>query len=144
MCQFLSAVVTKDEIYTSDVSDSHEDILQANNLKDDPTVIVRVEYTSDTKHDVDSYALSIDQDEIPDWFTEKRQEQVTRALKRIVKRMVLTTGNYRMLLGGKWVLAGDVQVDDVKSACIVSMSGSSSIGSMYDSSRIVTDNRVKK
>ena len=135
MCQFLSAVVTaKCDVFTSDVSDSHEDIIEANNL--DESKIVRVEYTSDTLADITTYKLKIDQDEIPDWWNDGIRDKAERRLCNMARRMILTTGEYNMLLGGKWVLGGDVKVKTIKSALIIEMRGSSRVGTMLGSSRV--------
>jgi hypothetical protein len=137
MCVFLSAIVTIDNIITSDVSDSHELLLQSANLPDDPGKIVRVEFKSASNEptNLESYKLHIDQDEIPDWF-ESRKETVERSLHQQVKRMLLNTGKIQCLLGGKWILCGDVKIEKVVSSYIVSMYDSSQVNKMYGSSQV--------
>ncbi len=111
MCEFLSGVVTKDgTIWTSPVNDAHEDIIAANSINElfaSKVNIVRVEYTSKTLADIDTYALKIDQDEIPDWFDDAMRERIADTMRGMVSRMIIKDGTHACLLGGKWVIAGD-------------------------------------
>ena len=111
MCKFLSGVVLPNgDILTSPVNDSHEDIIAANNISESiagKINIVRVEYTSDTLADIDTYRLNIDQDIIPDWFDDAMRERVADTMRGMVSRMIIKDGTHACLLGGKWIITGE-------------------------------------
>ncbi len=111
MCKFLSGVVLPNgDILTSTVNDSHEDIIAANNISESiagKINIVRVEYTSETLPDIDTYQLNIDQDIIPDWFDEPMRERVADTMRGMVSRMIIKDGVHACLLGGKWIITGE-------------------------------------
>jgi hypothetical protein len=73
MCQFASFVLTKDRVFYSDKSDSHESIIRENGLHVDGTHgpnILRVELTPPTNGDLADFSkwqYRIDQDITPDW-----------------------------------------------------------------------------
>jgi hypothetical protein len=104
MCQFLSAVVTRQgKVLTEQTSDSHEDIIALHGIKDGTTQnIVRVEYSSVTLSDLDSYKLGVDENITPDWFGEYR-EQVESELREMVRGRIIE-GDVPILTAGKWIL----------------------------------------
>ena len=101
MCQFFSAVITKDKILYDLNSDSHEIIIENNNL-DDTTLkpdFIRVEYIPTDynifNHDVNNWKLKIDQDLIPDWFNKEKTEKevIDLFFNKIVKELFLINNN---------------------------------------------------
>ena len=73
MCQFASFVLTKDRVFYSHKSDSHESIIRENRLHVDGAYgpnILRVELTPPTDGDLGDFSkwqYRIDQDITPDW-----------------------------------------------------------------------------
>ena len=130
MCNFLSAIVTKENLYVHDMLDSHEDIIDFFELRDDPNLICRVEYRPDDSCDlaeIEKYVLRVDQESAPDWW-ESRKEHIESALRGNVKARIVTTKR-KLLTAGAWILK-DAIVDKLVSAKIVAMCGSSEVGAM--------------
>jgi len=94
MCQFFSAIVTKDSILFNKNIDQHEELVRLAKL-DDTTMnpdFVRVEITPIDKdvfnHDPNNWYFIVDQDLIPDWFDKAVAEERTRkALKEVLKEI---------------------------------------------------------
>jgi len=84
MCNPASFVVTKDSVLFSKFSDSHEVILEENNLRDDSLnpAFVRVEITPprrDFSRPFSEWRYITDQDLIPDWYSRGEAEAACRA-----------------------------------------------------------------
>ena len=87
MCNFASFILTEHDVFWSDTSDSHEDIIREHSLVADRTgsvTILRVEIRpSKTKtvdfSDYDSWDYEVDQDVTPLWHDPVVSEQRTRA-----------------------------------------------------------------
>jgi len=142
MCNFASGIILQSgEVIESEYTDQHELIIEANNLKEATTLpghngFIRYEYSGSNPCDIETYVLHIDEESIPVWFSDHTKERVTEEIKVRTGKRILTKGKIPLLLGGKWVLGGDVKVDRIYNAIIISMHGSSSIGDMYESSTI--------
>ena len=84
MCQFASFVLTKNNVFWSRVSDSHEQIITEHGLRDDATriLIVRVEISPPDEDprcsDLAQWSFSIDQDQLPEWAIREDVEHRTR------------------------------------------------------------------
>ncbi len=145
MCRFLSAIAFADgDVYTNDATDSHEHLIAALDLDDSGDIEknkwCRVEYTTEEGKDlvdISRYELRIDQ-ERPAWITDELEERWARKLRQQAKGMILTTGKKKILLGGKWILGGDVRIDRAFNANIRAMYSSSRVGTMHSSSRVGT------
>ena len=142
MCNFASGIILQSgEVIESEYTDQHELIIEANNLKEATTLpghngFIRYEYSGSNPCDIETYVLHIDEESIPVWFSDHTKERVTEEIKVRTGKRILTKGKIPLLLGGKWVLGGDVEVDRIYNAIIISMHGSSSIGDMHGSSSI--------
>ena len=111
MCQFASFVLTKDRVFWSNETDSHESIIEENNLHADGACgpnILRVELTPPIEGDLADFSkwqYRIDQDVTPDWAPRcdaATMDEVERrarvALKqRFLKRIIVPGSLY---LGG--------------------------------------------
>jgi len=78
MCNFFSAIVTKDKVLWDSMIDSHTELLEKLGIKDDSKDpnFVRVElsppdYIEKTFKDLSLWKFKTDQDLIPDWYDEK-------------------------------------------------------------------------
>jgi hypothetical protein len=87
MCRPASFVVTKDRVYWSKASDSHEDIIRENDLKESnirsEIQFVRVEICppdEDFRKPLDQWQFHTDQDLLPDWYVESEEEKRVRAV----------------------------------------------------------------
>jgi len=84
MCIPASFVLTKDHIFFSKISNNHENIIRENNLTVDglrgPN-IVRVEIVptnDDYTLPLEYWIYAVDQNILPDWYDEKRDQQRTK------------------------------------------------------------------
>lgn len=143
MCNFLSGIVLPTgEVITSDYTDSHDDIVDSVGLRDDGRLpgheaFAPVEFTSDTPLDAESYGLSMDDDTArPDWFTDEMWASVDAELHERIRRMIITSGTRKILLGGTWLLGGDVTIERTVGARIITMQDSSQVGEMLGSSQV--------
>ena len=90
MCNPASFVVTKDQVFWSKKSDSHEDIisefeLKEMNVRHEPT-FVRVEISpenGDLRLPIDEWIYKLDQDVRPNWY---EQEVVERRCRVVLKK----------------------------------------------------------
>ena len=141
MCNFSSGIILQSgEVIESEYTDQHELIIEANNLKEAATLpghngFIRYEYSGSNPCDIETYVLHIDEESIPVWFDDHMKERVTEEIKVRTGKRILTKGKIPLLLGGKWVLGGDVKVDRIYNAIIISMHGSS---------KVINDSRIKK
>jgi len=114
MCQFKSFVCTEKRLHVYVGVDSHEDIIETSELKDDPEKIVRVElippdFTLETFKDVDSWKFQVDQDVLPEWFIHEEWEtECKNWMKRnilfddkniITNQVEVYAGNCKKLIG---------------------------------------------
>ena len=147
MCKFFSAVVKPDgTLLWSAVSDSHEDIIEANDMLDDGSAkFCRLEYLPGVDPlNINQYKLNIDQEK-PRWLTDRKLDNVEEKLKALVKSFIIKSGHKRLLLGGRWLLGGTAKIDKIKSAFVHiisdsakvdSISGSAKVGSISDSAKV--------
>jgi hypothetical protein len=144
VCKFLSAIVTRDGSVFCDPehTDSHEDLIASLGLNDidrreSADVVrhfVRVEFTSETLCDPDSYSLVLD-DNRPVWWTDEMESGVAEHLRGLVRRMIVS-GNRDVLLGGCWILVGGANVKEAINSRVVVVYGDGVIGVLYGSSRV--------
>jgi len=100
MCQFFSAIITKDSILFDKNIDQHEELVRLAKL-DDATMnpdFVRVEITPIDKdvfnHNPNNWKFKIDQDLIPDWLDKAVAEERTRkALDEVLKEVCFINYN---------------------------------------------------
>jgi hypothetical protein len=142
MCDFLSAIVFKGGriICQPELTDSHSDLIAANNLRDDNIHIrvwVRVELTP-TEHkylDVDSYSMRLDESSRPDWFDSAAEFDAAEKLRDKIRAMIVTDKR-ALLLGGCWILGEGADIESAKAARIVAMISSAKVGEMRGSSQV--------
>jgi hypothetical protein len=126
MCAPASFVVTKDKIYWSKKSDSHEEIISEYELHADGVRganIVRVEITpvgGDFRLPLNEWNFKVDQDETPKWFDKEAAEN----------RVRLELPNW---LASKIILPGQ-EIDELKDGHILACYGS--INKVCDSASI--------
>ena len=141
MCNFLSAVLLKNNtlLCNPQFTDSHEDLLEANNVRDglaQQDCFVRLEFLPPKDHstifDTKSWTLKVDQRDIPSWFN---KDEARGKLAARVKRMFVLEDR-KILLGGCWILGEDAVVGKAKSARIFMMLNNSKVVYMHDTSKV--------
>ena len=94
MCKFASFVLTKDSVFWSETSDSHEDIIAKHGLHADGIKgpnILRVEIVPGVMlkkwSDYKNWVYRVDQDRMPFWFdAEKDERRARKALSDRAKK----------------------------------------------------------
>jgi hypothetical protein len=157
MCNHKSAIVMRNgDLLHSCWTDSHEDILEFNGIKDDgKQAFIRVEFSPkdiDGYKDISKYLLQVDQPETPEWWTEDLRNRTFERLKDIVQRE-LVTEDRQCLIGGPWIVVGakihrisharvlyifSGKTDVILDSQVGEMSGSSQVGEMSGSSQVGT------
>jgi len=153
MCQFLSALATKDGqvLHASEYTDSHEVLVRyfgytKNDLQlhDDRRIFVRVEFTPpadlDCVTDVKKWRFKLGENVAPAWFNAKIEGRVQSKLKSIVQQMLIGKDK-DVILGGCYVLHSKARIAVVGGGIIRLMLGSSQVGEMWGSSRVGEDFR---
>jgi hypothetical protein len=91
MCNFASFILTKNNEYYLEDSDSHEDIIAHYHLKDDEINIVRVElippYNKAYIQNINQWIFYIDQDIYPPWSYAGDPTLKEKALKALARRI---------------------------------------------------------
>jgi len=109
MCKFKSAIVLFDgSVLHDEMTDSHEDLIAMNNLKDDGSVLsrmwVRVEFVPKSFREAqnpENWVLSLDESSTPHWW-ENVEEQARASLWNIVKRSIVCD-HRKCLSVGTWM-----------------------------------------
>ena len=141
MYNFLSGIVLKNgDLITSEYTDSHDLLVLSAGLKERkyPQEMgwIKVKYASDNPCDIETYELTVDETDTPEWFDSDMREKITAKMHRLVSKCILTEGEIPLLLGGKWVLGGIVNVKQAYSANIICMWGTSQVGTMRENSQV--------
>src|SRR3990167_6954653 len=140
MCQFKSAIVTRTgEVLHHWGVDSHEDLIDLFGLRDNNHLqhFVRVEYCPDTTENLrnpQSYELMVDEKQTPEWFEEKR-EAVTATLAALIERSIIRE-NKKILVGGDFILIGNVRVERIQNARVIGCWENSRVGELRGNSRV--------
>jgi hypothetical protein len=153
MCKFFSGIVMRnlDIIHDAEHTDSHEDLISVNNIKDGNVQLygqgfARFEFTppknSKTIGDISTWNFHIDENVIPNWATENFQE-IRAKIERIVNRMFINDER-QLLLGGCWILLENAEIVAAKCTKIAHMSGNSVVNNMSGNSVVnnMYDNSV--
>ena len=140
MCNFLSGIVMRNgDLLWNPYTDSHEDLIALNNLRDTREgAFVRVEFSPPSTEDLAkpaTYKLKVDQDTRPAWFTPARLDKAADKMRSIVKRMIVDRPVVG-LCGGSYILAAGANVSWVKAVRIIAVCDSARIGRVFDSARI--------
>ena len=139
MCNFKSAIVLKNgDLLHNDFADSHEDLIDLFNLKDDgKDNFVRVEFTTTERKDIiENYKLNIDETSVPEWFEEFR-ERITDQLRDIVNNMIIRE-DHKIIIGRCIILAPGVTIDKIQHCVILEMRENSTVNTMRENSTVNT------
>ena len=123
MSRFISAIVSRDEIYHRDETDSHELLERSLGMTataNKEREFVRVEFSpaaNDDLADVSKYKLQVDQETTPDWWGE-RSDCVEEYLREVVKKKIIAN-NQDLILGGCWIVANGATVKSIIQARII-------------------------
>ena len=121
MCRFASFVLTKNDEYYLETTESHENIIQTFNLKDDEVNVVRVELILPVDRaeilNVSKWTFVVDQDKYPDWtyrddptLEEKARKALARRIEEQSIGKVLELGFGRRAIVGPYgkAIVGDL------------------------------------
>jgi hypothetical protein len=96
MCQFKSFILLKEKIHYSLKTDSHSDLLEELNIKDESVFpnFVRVEVLPKDKDifnlNIDNWKVCVDQDYLPDWFNlEEQSERILKVFPEIIEKQII-------------------------------------------------------
>ena len=136
----MSAIIRKNgDIHYNLLTDSHEDLVAINNLRDDKEGnFARVEFYPDSRFDLDKpekYILHIDEEITPYWLDDEAKTKAADKLRLTISGIIIS-GTTAMLCGGVHILASDAKVSVVKHSRIVVMLGTSRVGEMLGTSRV--------
>jgi hypothetical protein len=144
MCNFLSAIVTKDgTLLCNPLEDSHEKLIdyfglnEADKKNNFIQKFVRIEFTPQNNDyfNIDSYVLKVDEDNKPDWFNEF-EERITDELKEKIRNMIVKRAKSKALLGGTYLVT-DSEIKWIAHARIIRLCNST-VEKMYDNSTVET------
>jgi hypothetical protein len=148
MCEPASFVLTKDRVFWSAYTDSHEEIIAEHSLAQDgvrgPNV-VRVELTPEDGNlssDPAEWRFRVDQDRLPDWFSRETHEPIVRAEAKAWQASKVFTSGVHEVRKGQAYSYGSSQVMACDSSQVracgssqVRAYGSSQV-TAYDSSQV--------
>jgi len=120
MCRMASFVLTKDKVYWSKKSDSHEDIISEYHLNDGENIsILRAEIVPPNDNyrlPLEKWEYNIDQDIIPDWYVAPHEEERTRrTLADWVAYKIIIVG-HREMTDGNYILYSSASAELYDSA----------------------------
>jgi hypothetical protein len=153
MCRPASFVVTKDRVYWSKSSDSHEDIIKENGLKEsnirNEIQFVRVEIVppdNDFRKPLDEWRFHTDQDIRPEWYVESEEEKRVRAVlpEWLESKVILpdqsvekVDGSVLAIYGKVKYICGSAQVENIcGSAQVKNICGSAQVKYICDSAQV--------
>jgi len=128
MCKFISGLGLKNgDLIVSKYTDSHEDLIDSLSLKDmENNLFQRLEYSPKKENDfIGEYILSFDNyKEI--WVNEELIKSWTKKFEVIKNKRVITKNN-KILMGGAFVLVGDITIKKLGNCCVLLNAGSATI-----------------
>jgi hypothetical protein len=140
MCEPASFVLTKDRVFWSAYTDSHEEIIAEHSLAQDgvrgPNV-VRVELTPEDGNlssDPAEWRFRVDQDRLPDWFSRETHEPIVRAEAKAWQASKVFTSGVHEVRKGQAYSYGSSQVTAYDSSQVTAYD--SSQVTAYDSSQV--------
>ena len=140
MCNFLSGIVLKNgDLLWNPYTDSHEDLVVINNLRDKRgDEFARVEFSPPDLSQMDkpdTYKLKLDQERTPDWWTAKLAEKISDNMRGIVRRMIIS-GDATMLCGGAYILTSGAKISTIKHARLLVIMGSAQVDYISGSAQV--------
>jgi len=146
MSQFKSAIVLKGprnkggfQLLMSPWTDSHSDLIAIHKLRDDGRLrFARVKFSPTSMATADkpeTYALKIDEDRTPDWFSDEMRDAVAEKMRTYIRSIIITEP-VDLLIGGQFILATGAKINTAKNCIIESMLANSTVNAMRDNSTV--------
>lgn len=140
MCQFFSALVLRNgDLRHHPMLDSHSDLVQYFGLRDDRLGhdhFAKIELTpGDDWLDPATYRFRLDEETTPAWWNEVAVD-AEAACRRVVERMIIRTGERRLIVDGCWIVGGDATLTDVRGGRLMRVQDSASIQHVWGSASI--------
>jgi hypothetical protein len=137
MYKFYSAIVLKNgDICHNPWTTSHQDLIEEFLINDTNGYLkhfVKIEFYPDDVNNIDDpekYVLHVDEDEIPEWFTEIH-DRIIEQMKAIIGNMIIKNKTLKILIG-KCIIMKDSKIEKVID---------SKIYYMFGSAKVIKDNR---
>lgn len=135
MCQFLSAIVTRQgDIYSHPLTDSHTDLITLFNLKEGKAAqnFVRVEFTAQGADifDVNKYKFRVDETRTPAWFDDEVLGMTIVKLRVLVKKCIIVDER-PLLIGGTYLIGDKAKIAKVSSARIIAVHAGAYMAGAY-------------
>ena len=110
MCKQFSGILLRNEdiLWAPDITDSHEDIIEAFGVKDkhNSTGFCRFEFTPPSTADITDktkWDLLIDEEFAPDWYTPEMAQRLIDRLWLKIETMIINDQR-GTILGGRWII----------------------------------------
>ena len=121
MCEFKSGIVVRDEsskggflLWMSPWTESHSELIQIFGLKDGAMLtFARVEFKPKSMAEAykpETYSLSIDEQQTPDWFDDKMKSTVAEKMRDYIKSIIVS-GDVCLLIGGQFIVAPGAKIE---------------------------------
>ena len=143
MCQFLSAIVTKNDVYYDVFDDSHEALIKKHRLNDNGNNpdFVRVEITHQNRDisntNLDEWTLRVDQDYTPNWFDKKEVEiLMKKELKKVFRKYYIINAELELLKDKKIKILKDSKIKTMENSQVSVMRENSQVSVMGENSRV--------
>jgi len=134
MCEIFSGIGTRTgQLYTSDVTDSHNDLFDIYNLREQQCTPVEFLLGTDPT-DVSTYTFRFDA-ERPAWADDEWVERIKAEWTRRIEKMIVRDKR-KILAGGCWILGDGAVVGQTISVRLVVMQGTSQVGGMWGTSQV--------
>ena len=129
MCTYKSAIVLHDEkckggfrVLLSPWTESHSELITIHQLKDKfhRLSFARVEFSPDkleNAHLVGKYKLRLDEERMPEWWSDDVREGVTEHLSSYVKSIIVNDER-ELLIGGQFILGPRARINTIKEAIV--------------------------
>ncbi len=143
MCNFLSAIITKNDVFYDFDHDEHEALVTKHKLNDkkNPPKFVRVEYVpTDIWDEKKPWVFRVDQDIRPEWFSEKQAEKIMERLKKLFykSRVIRNKADTTEIKEGRWYIIGS-RVEARENSSVVAR-GNSSVEARENSRVVAWEN----
>jgi len=139
MCNFFSALVLRNgDVLHHPMLDSHSDLVTYFKLPDETAHhqhFAKIELVPVDWLDAATWRFQLDAETAPGWWTEVAQA-AEEACRAIVAKMMLRSGEHRLVVDGCWIVGGTAIVRDVRAGRIVQVRDSAQIHDVRGSAQI--------
>ena len=145
MCDFWSAIVTKDGRILTHYSDSHETIKKEMNINDKKPIeimefiplqiVPKIKFGYEKEVNKDNWTITFEREKY-DWFDEKLENKVWKQAKKDISERLIYHQEIEELTNKRGMIVKDSKINKVSNCILNMMLGSSQVGQMRDSSQV--------